>query len=359
LIWDFEIRIIDQLVRRYATKVTFMNQSFRITLVVLVLTIGTFAQSADSFDIASFQPPKGWAKQVGAEAVQFSIEDKTAGTFCLISLYKSIPGLSNPKENFDAAWSTIVKEAVTVSAAPQMIPADNRGEWQLAGGFAPFEKDGVKGVVVLYTATGYARMVNALVLTNTRSYEAAATAFLESISFKKPVEENRPQLPVAQNGSNPSLAGNFWKQAGIRGGMLGHAGLSTGTFSKTYQFFSDNTYKFSREDMQLAAPKYYLESEEGTYKVTGNTITITPRKSNFSQHRLTKEEPPIKSGNLPLSTAQYRFEFWLHDDNWALLLSPTDGNETKRDGTFSFWRNGEPQRTYQYLLVDAKGKLIR
>jgi hypothetical protein len=141
--------------------------------------------------------------------------------------------------------------------------------------------------------------------------------------------------------------------------MLGHAGLSTATFSKTYQFFSNGTYKFSREDMQLAAPKYYLEHEEGTYAVSGNTITITPRKSGFSQHRLRKEDPPTKSGNLPLSPAQYRFEFWLHDGNWALLLSPLDGNETKRDGTFSFWRNGEAQRTYQYVLVDAAGRLIR
>jgi hypothetical protein len=55
---------------------------------------------------------------------------------------------------------------------------------------------------------------------------------------------------------------------------------------------------------------------------------------------------------------QYAFEFWKYDDVWRLLLSPIDGNETKRDGTFSFMRNGEEQRTYQYQLVDAKGVLI-
>jgi hypothetical protein len=90
------------------------------------------------------------------------------GSYCLIMLFKSIPGLASPKENFDAAWSTIVKEAVTVSSAPQMFPADKRGEWLLAGGFAPFEKNGEKGVAVLYTATGFGKMVNALVLTNTQ-----------------------------------------------------------------------------------------------------------------------------------------------------------------------------------------------
>src|SRR4029079_12823972 len=117
-------------------------------------------------------------------------------------------------------------------------------------------------------------------------------------------------------------------------------------------------YKFYRENMQLAAPKYYLENEEGTYTVNGNTITLTSKRAVYNQHRLNKEDPPIKSGNLPLSTVQYRFEFWKYDDIWRLLLSPVDGNETKRDGTFSFMRNGEEQRTYQYQLVDAKGVLI-
>jgi hypothetical protein len=201
-------------------------------------------------------------------------------------------------------------------------------------------------------------MVNALILTNTQAYEPAMTAFLNSISFKKPAPDIQPPAPVNANGT-PTLTNNFWKYGAVRQGMLGHSGLSTGTFSKTYQFFPDGTYKFYREDMQLAAPKYYIEREEGTYTVAGNVITITPKRSSFSQHRLTKEEPPIKSGNLTLATAQYRFEFWDYDDNWRLLLSPIDGNETKRDGTFSFYRNGEAQRTYQYHRVDASGKLVR
>jgi hypothetical protein len=334
-----------------------MKRSLFWSICVLALSISSFAQTSETFDIATFQPPKGWNKQAGADGIQFSIEDK--GSYCLVMLYKSVPGLNSAKENFDAAWSTIVKEAVTVSSAPQMFPADTKGEWQLAGGFAPFEKDGEKGVAVLYTATGYGRMVNALVLTNTQVYEPAVSGFLNSISFKKPTEEGRPPASAAPASSGPTLAGNFWKYGGIQGGMLGHSGLSTASFSKTYQFFSDGTYKFYREDMQLAAPKYYLENEVGTYKVAGNTITITPKKSSYSQHRLNKTDPPTKSGPLPLSTAEYRFEFWRYDDNWRLLLSPVGGNETKRDGNFSFMRNGETQRTYQYHMVNSNGQLMR
>jgi hypothetical protein len=329
-----------------------------LTLVLGILFFANlFAQAPETFDITSFRAPKGWDKQVGQDGIQFSTADKD--NYCLVTLFKSLPGLGSAKENFDAAWETIVKETVAVSSAPQMFASDTKGEWLVTGGFAPFEKNGAKGVAVLYTATGYGKMVNALVLTNTQVYEAPVTAFLESISFNKPEVEAQPQTAANQNGSQPSLAGNFWKKGGISKGLLGHADLSPGTFSDTYQFFSNGTYKFTRVNSQYAAPKWYLENEEGTYVVSGNVITLASRKASFSQHRLNKEDPPLKSGNLPLSTVQYRFEFWQYDRNWRLLLSPVDGNETKRDGTFSFWRNGEAQRTYQYHLVDARGNLIQ
>lgn len=328
------------------------------SICLYLFSLSSFAQTTETFDISSFRSPAGWTKQIGEDAVLFSASDKDA--YCLVSLFKSVPSIGTPQQNFDASWKSIVKEAVTVSASPQMMAADNKGEWLLAGGFAPFEKDGAKGVALLYTATGYGKMVNALVLTNTQAFEPELTAFLNSISFKKPETPALAQPPVATaTASGPSLAGNFWKQGGIQGGMLGQSGLSTATFSKTYYFAPDGTYKFYTENMQLAAPKYYLENEEGTYKVSGNTITITPKRASFSQHRLNKTDPPIKSGSLPLLTVQYRLEFWLYDDVWRILLSPVDGNENKRDGGFSFYRNGEPQRTYQYMRVNANGVLIR
>ncbi len=45
-----------------------------------------------------------------------------------------------------------------------------------------------KGVVLLYTISGYGKMVNVMILTNTQAYEANITAFVESITLKKPVK---------------------------------------------------------------------------------------------------------------------------------------------------------------------------
>jgi hypothetical protein len=67
-----------------------------------------------------------------------------------------------------------------------MFPSNNPEDWTLEGGFAPFEKDGGKGVVLLYTISGHGKMVNVMILTNTQAYESNITAFVESITLKKP-----------------------------------------------------------------------------------------------------------------------------------------------------------------------------
>ena len=323
---------------------------------MFMLAAGAIAQRTDTFDIATFQAPNGWQRRAGADGIQFSIEDKATGTFCLISLLRSMPSLGSSKENFDAAWQTITKETVNVSAAPQMQAVGNKDGWEIVSGSAPFEKDGAKGVAVLVNATGHGKMMNVMVLTNSDVYENNISAFLESVSLKKPAVEIPTQTPVGGNGSQPSVTQFFWKQSQNRRDIGGYAGYSR----NTYRFNANGTYEFSRVDFQNYTPKYYLENEEGTYKIAGNKITITPRKAIFSSHKSDKEGPPLKSGNLGLAVVQYSFEFIdLHNDGrWSLLLSPVDGVETKRDGGFSFMFNGEKRKTYSYAAVNANGELV-
>ena len=92
------------------------------------------------------------------------------------------------RENFDVAWKTLIKEAGDVAAAPQMFPSNNQENWSLEGGFAPLEILGAKGVVVLYTISGYSKMVNVMIFTNAQTYEPDIKAFVESITLEKPVK---------------------------------------------------------------------------------------------------------------------------------------------------------------------------
>ena len=188
-----------------------MKQSLFLIFCLLSCTVNSLAQTSETFDIATFQPPKGWKKQASRDSVQFSTEDKASGAYCLITLLKSLPGPGNSKENFDAAWQTVVKGMVNVSTAPQMQPSNNPEDWKVEMGSAPFEKDGEKGVAVLVTASGYGKMVNAMILTNTQAYEQEITAFLESFSFKKPAAEVSPVKSAAPG--KPSAAANGYGYA--------------------------------------------------------------------------------------------------------------------------------------------------
>ncbi|MEN9547623.1 MAG: hypothetical protein RIR12_214 [Bacteroidota bacterium] len=163
-----------------------------------------FSQS-QTFDITTYTPPKGWQKQSTESTIQFSKEDAAKGGYCIIMLFKSVPGTTNAKDNFDAAWETVVKESVTTSTAPEMQTPATKNGWEAQTGYAPFESDGQKGIALLVTSSGFGKMVNILVLTNTDIYEKHMSEFLESISFKKIVQTNPTpaKQPAKQTNTMP------------------------------------------------------------------------------------------------------------------------------------------------------------
>jgi hypothetical protein len=170
------------------------------------------ASQTETFDITSYLPPKGWKKEKSQSGMQFSKEDAAKGTYCMITLFKSLPGTANAKENFDLTWNGVVKEMVTVSTPPEMQPPATEDGWEAQSGYAPFESDGQKGVVVLVTSSGFEKMVNIIILTNTDVYEKEMTAFLESISLKKQTAAaNKP----ATNPVKPVQANTIAKKDGF------------------------------------------------------------------------------------------------------------------------------------------------
>ena len=148
-----------------------------------------------TFDITSYTMPRGWTRQSTDGALQFSKEDAAKGTYCLIMLFKALPGGADARKNFDASWKTVVRETITVKGEPQMQAPVKENGWEAVTGAAPFESEGKQGIVMLVTTTGFGKMVNILVLTNTDVYEKEMSAFLESVSFKKPAADLTPPDP--------------------------------------------------------------------------------------------------------------------------------------------------------------------
>ena len=188
-----------------------MKQIIFLIFCSLIFAIDVAAQKPETFDIVSFQAPAGWQKKAAESNILFAKEDAAKGTYCLMTLYKSVPGTPDAKKNFDLTWTSVVKEMVTVSAAPEMQPEATKDGWEIHSGYAAFESDGNKGVVILVTASGFDKMVNLIILTNTDVYEKEMTTFLESISFKQiipaikttttnPAKTTNPAVTVSKDG---------------------------------------------------------------------------------------------------------------------------------------------------------------
>ena len=177
-----------------------------ISLCVFCISATICVAQKETFGITTFTPPKGWKKEASESALQFTKEDAAKGTYCLITLYKAVPGTTNSKENFELAWASVVKEMVTVSVAPEMQPAATENGWEMQSGYAPFEKEGEKGIALLVTASGYDKMVNLLILTNTDAYEKDMTSFIESISLKKQTQTTNKPSPASEKTTQPISA---------------------------------------------------------------------------------------------------------------------------------------------------------
>ena len=151
---------------------------------LISIPITTLGQQVESFDILKFTTPKGWQKEAGKDALQLGIEDANGG-LCLLTIYKSVPATADPKENFSLAWDSLVKGLVTVKASPQMQPRSSENGWTTESGFAQYESDGKKGVVLLVTASGGGKMINLVGLMNTDAYQQEIPVFLDSIVLPK------------------------------------------------------------------------------------------------------------------------------------------------------------------------------
>lgn len=178
-------------------------------ILLLVFSATASAQVTETFDISSFQPPKGWVKQTGQNSFQISSGDKLSGAYCLITLFKSISSSGSSKQNFADAWQTVVRSTVNVSSEPQLSPMENADGWEVLSGYSPFEKDGAKGVAILVTATGFGKMVNSLILTNSDAYEKDIASFLESIVLKKPTAAAVTETIVSQTSPISVAAGSY------------------------------------------------------------------------------------------------------------------------------------------------------
>ncbi len=308
-------------------------------LVLLPLLLGLscsiFAQK-ETFDIIEYKQPAGWQKNIKAEAISFSKEKDN--NFCMMILYKSIDGSADAQQNFNKSWEHLAQNSFNAEKAA-MQPASTDNGWDIRTGSALFEKDGLKGSVVLITGSKKSKVANILILTNTDAFQQEMEAFLDGIVLKE-IPAAKINNSPANNKQNNSLSHNrltgLWRNnvTETSGYFNGKPNYTAGYTDKEYNFKSDGTYTFLHKMWLTSLKNIFFVYETGTWSIIGNKLTLTPRKSKAEEWRKAGSDTKkwgslVKSGNRQLVQTVYTFD--IYTDDYGTTLSLQYSGSTGRE----------------------------
>ena len=289
----------------------------------------------EKVDIIQFTPPKDWKKTAKDGLVIYNIVDKTTGGYCLLTVYPSIESAGDSKKDFATQWSERVVKAFKAEENPKTETQTDNG-WTSVSAATQFESDGVKSAVMMTVISGYGRTASVLALLNNQEFFPQIDAFMTSIKMDKdqavadakpvpttPTSPTAPTTPVANSYNSADLVGKWGN------GISGIGGAT----QQYYQFNADGTYSFVLSGYSGLAGRigtYQTTTEEsGVYTLDGDSMTITPKKSQTKSNG-----EGLKNNPLEIVTYRWTIHYFEGVREYALIMHPD--HKTKRDGEFSY-----------------------
>jgi hypothetical protein len=196
---------------------------------------------------------------------------------------------------------------------------------------------------MMTVVSGYGRAASILAILNNQEYLPQIEAFLAVIKMDKtramadakppPTTSTSPATPAANSYSPAALVGKWG--TGTAGDTVSGNYIQYGSVAsqKYYQFKADGTYSFiysGYSGLAGTTGAFHITMEEsGVYTLNGDSMTITPKKSQ------TKSNSDGLKNN-PLETVTYRWTIYYFEGigEYVLILHPD--HQTKRDGGFDY-----------------------
>ena len=322
-----------------------MNRLLVFTLCLFTFATCLFAETSDSFDIATFTPPAGWKKQTKDGAVIFMTADEKKGTYCILTVYRSGESTGDPRQDFDSDWQEFIAGQLRVTDKPEIETAKTVGGWQSVTGAAAFQSDMGSSIAVLNTFSGFGRSFSLAAVFNDQGHVPAIERFVSSLKLEKPSATNSPAPAAATN--ETSIVGTWGISQSAQNNFAVNHGIA-GTITRQYTFSANGTYEFVVKNFQYTMANLLFKKETGTYQLSGNSLTITPQKSYIQAWtkgtvidstgrpattdkwgKLVSTQPT----KLEKVTYQISKQYFSGIQEWQLVMQASQPNE--RDGPFT------------------------
>jgi hypothetical protein len=147
--------------------------------------LGAQAQQPEVFDIASYIAPVGWKKESNNSAVSFVATNNRTGSWCRISIFKSVGSSGDLATDFDHEWNELIAKDFegTTKPVPETSVEDG---WTAQSGVTTFNWEGKECYALLEAITGYGKTISITVSMNNQEYASVVESFFKTIELSKP-----------------------------------------------------------------------------------------------------------------------------------------------------------------------------
>lgn len=174
---------------------------------LLIISSNCFSQT-ETFDIATFKPPKDWAKDAKPGVVNYTCANTTTGAFCVITMYASTKSTGDADKDFKNEWNELVVTPYKVEANPKKETQTTSDGWKVITAAAPAKLDGNDFYIILSVVSGFGKTMSIRTSLNDQSYTAQVDSLLETMELDKTKASTQSNSNVATNNTGGG-AGKF------------------------------------------------------------------------------------------------------------------------------------------------------
>lgn len=161
---------------------------------VLLTSIAAQAQK-EKFDITTFTPPAKWTREAVDFAASYVITNNKTGSWCRVSIYKSIASSGDAQVDFKSEWDNIVvKDRPGITQSPTESATEDG--WTATSAAGKYQWQSKDAFIILTSISGYGRVVSIMANMNSQEYMNEVEALLESIELTKPEVATVNTTPV-------------------------------------------------------------------------------------------------------------------------------------------------------------------
>jgi hypothetical protein len=179
----------------------------KISLCLLtILLSGLLFGQTETFDIATYTPPKDWKKDAGAGVVSYTNINSTTGSFCVLVIHACSASIGDAPKDFKSEWKDLVVTPHKAEADPKTEMQITPDGWKVISAAAPVKLEGVDAYMILTVFSGFGKKLSVLTTLNDQSYINGVDDLLKNIALDKTakagLKQTNMQPPTNTNETN-------------------------------------------------------------------------------------------------------------------------------------------------------------